>query len=135
MNTTHPDGCDRCGKHAQLYHNEATGLALCDRCDLAADVEAMNEHERDIPFVAEPATIETVPVEPELPPSNVLMERETAGLKVEVCWVPILDMATLRVTYDGREAHQRIDKASALDAFDHPVLYLLDEQLAELAIR
>ena len=27
------DKCDKCGKLAELGHNEETGLALCDRCD------------------------------------------------------------------------------------------------------
>jgi hypothetical protein len=31
----HPDGCDHCGRIAELYHNETTGLALCDACDAA----------------------------------------------------------------------------------------------------
>lgn len=36
------DDCDRCGKRRELYHNEATGLALCDDCDRTTDqVEAL----------------------------------------------------------------------------------------------
>lgn len=27
------DKCDNCGKNAELYYNEATGLAFCDACD------------------------------------------------------------------------------------------------------
>jgi hypothetical protein len=30
------DKCDRCGKAAELYHNEASGLAFCDACETAA---------------------------------------------------------------------------------------------------
>jgi hypothetical protein len=29
----HEDGCDNCGTVAELFHNEATGLALCEECD------------------------------------------------------------------------------------------------------
>lgn len=36
-----PDGCDECGKVADLYHNDRLGLALCERCDIAADEEAV----------------------------------------------------------------------------------------------
>jgi hypothetical protein len=31
------DGCDGCGKVADLFHNEATGLSFCESCDAAAD--------------------------------------------------------------------------------------------------
>lgn len=38
----HNDDCDRCGKVRELYHNEKTGLALCDECDRITDeVEAL----------------------------------------------------------------------------------------------
>lgn len=30
-------GCDRCGKVTDLFHNERTGLSLCERCDIEAD--------------------------------------------------------------------------------------------------
>ena len=30
------DTCDKCGKRAELYHNEATGLAYCDACETAS---------------------------------------------------------------------------------------------------
>jgi len=30
------DTCDKCGKTAELYHNEATGLAYCDACETAS---------------------------------------------------------------------------------------------------
>jgi len=33
----HPDGCDRCHKVAELYHDETSGLALCDDCTTEAD--------------------------------------------------------------------------------------------------
>ena len=37
--TLHPDGCDRCGNVAELYHNESTGLAFCADCDAQQDAE------------------------------------------------------------------------------------------------
>jgi hypothetical protein len=33
----HKNGCDNCGRLAELYHNEDTGLALCEDCDRATD--------------------------------------------------------------------------------------------------
>jgi len=30
------DTCDKCGKRAELYHNEASGLAYCDACETAS---------------------------------------------------------------------------------------------------
>lgn len=32
---THPDGCDRCGRVVELFHNEANGLSYCDDCTRA----------------------------------------------------------------------------------------------------
>lgn len=40
----HPDGCDHCGRVRELYHNDATGLSLCERCDQRA-TEAANTEE------------------------------------------------------------------------------------------
>jgi len=31
------DTCDKCGKTAELYHNEASGLAYCETCDMASE--------------------------------------------------------------------------------------------------
>jgi|SRR5215471_6940823 len=31
------DECDRCGKRRELFHNERTGLALCEACDRITD--------------------------------------------------------------------------------------------------
>ena len=30
------DTCDKCGQTAELYHNEASGLAYCDSCETAS---------------------------------------------------------------------------------------------------
>lgn len=35
-----PLGCDHCGRVRELYHNDATGLSLCEECDSAVDEEA-----------------------------------------------------------------------------------------------
>jgi hypothetical protein len=32
--------CDRCGRVADLFHNEATGLAFCESCDQTDGEEA-----------------------------------------------------------------------------------------------
>ena len=34
------DGCDKCGTITELFHNDATGLSLCAKCDYAVDSEA-----------------------------------------------------------------------------------------------
>jgi hypothetical protein len=45
------DECDRCGKRRELFHNEATGLALCDECDRITDeVEALVPVEQTVRF-------------------------------------------------------------------------------------
>jgi hypothetical protein len=31
------EACDRCGKTAELFHNESAGLALCEGCDSLQD--------------------------------------------------------------------------------------------------
>jgi hypothetical protein len=41
----HEDGCDNCGQVAELYHNEASGLALCEDCDTAFEAEDDGEAE------------------------------------------------------------------------------------------
>lgn len=33
----HDNNCDRCGTSDELYHNEATGMAVCAACDIALD--------------------------------------------------------------------------------------------------
>jgi hypothetical protein len=40
------DGCDGCGKVADLFHNEATGLAFCEACDMAAEMPVTWKHLR-----------------------------------------------------------------------------------------
>jgi hypothetical protein len=30
------DTCDKCGKRAELFHNEASGLAYCETCETAS---------------------------------------------------------------------------------------------------
>lgn len=44
--TTHPDGCDDCGKLAELYHNEARGLSLCEDCDRSE--EFVQQHKDEV---------------------------------------------------------------------------------------
>jgi hypothetical protein len=41
------DECDRCGEDRVLFHNEATGLSLCEQCDLITDeVEELLDGDR-----------------------------------------------------------------------------------------
>jgi hypothetical protein len=49
VHTTHPDGCDRCGKLADLFHNEASGLSLCEACDRITDEVEAALDERGFP--------------------------------------------------------------------------------------
>ena len=42
-----PDNrCDECGKDAELFHNEATGLSMCESCDMQHDTYETELHIR-----------------------------------------------------------------------------------------
>lgn len=50
------DACEQCGRRAELFHNERLGIALCDRCDMAADLDAAAEAVRETERVRETET-------------------------------------------------------------------------------
>lgn len=45
----HPDGCDHCGRVVELYHNDRTGLSLCETCDDMANTDEEVRPGLDIP--------------------------------------------------------------------------------------
>lgn len=64
---------------------------------------------------------------------TTLLERNTAGLHVEVKWLPITDIVVLAVgTSGGEQAAVTVPHAEALEAFAHPTVYLNDAQVAAL---
>lgn len=63
---------------------------------------------------------------------TTLLERDTAGLHVEVTWLPITDTLVLRAINGDFYATATIPADRALDAFDHPTIYLDDSDVARL---
>jgi hypothetical protein len=112
------DACDNCGRVAELYHNESAGLAFCEACDAAQD--ALDEAARAIEV---PAHV------------NEIATREVAGLKVELAYLPLMDMTVIACTVGGTVMSHTIPHEKAFDAFHHPMLYLSKAQVAELGIR
>lgn len=47
-------GCDHCGRAVELFHNESTGLSLCEECDYRAN-NAVEEAAPDDTYPADPA--------------------------------------------------------------------------------
>lgn len=111
------DGCDDCGKRAELYYNEATGLALCEACDMARE--------------AVQAAREAAPAEPF---DSLLAERVTAGLTVRLNWLPSQDCCALNVSFNGVPMAVTVPSEQAWDAFQHPLIYLAPAQVSEMGI-
>lgn len=63
---------------------------------------------------------------------TALLVRDTAGLHVEVNYLPIIGMLALNVRHGDACAAVTIAPDRALDAFDHPTVYLNDAQVAQL---
>lgn len=70
-----------------------------------------------------------------MPRDSVLLERETAGLRVRLSWLEATDEVALTVDYDGQQATNTVPGDRALDAFDHPVLYLTEPQVLGLGVK
>lgn len=66
---------------------------------------------------------------------NVLLERTTAGLTVQVAYLPTMDMVTLTARMGDEQVACTVEPSKALDAFDHPVLYLSEAQCELLGVR
>lgn len=63
---------------------------------------------------------------------NALIERRTAGLYVAVAYLPLTDLVGLNCEVNGNVVWKSIEKADALDAFEHPMLHLSPAQVAQL---
>jgi len=66
---------------------------------------------------------------------NTLMERTTGGLTVRLSWLPITDTVAINVVFDGTPMAVTVPPESALDAFQHPMIYLGLPQVAALGIK
>jgi len=118
------DTCEHCSELRELWHNERTGLAVCEACDIELNRPALFE------VVAE--TTVTV----EAPREDVqLLDRVCAGLSVSLTWRPAQDDCLLTLGLGGASACVSVAHEAALDAFEHPVLYLDPAVVSELGVR
>ncbi len=65
---------------------------------------------------------------------NQIAVREAAGLRVELAYLPIMDMVVLTCTLDDVQMARTVDKGQAHDAFHHPMLYLAPTQVEALGV-
>ncbi len=63
---------------------------------------------------------------------NALLVRDTAGLHVEIRWLPITETIVLHVEHGGETAARTVRPEQVRDAFDHPLFYLSDRQVEQL---
>ncbi len=77
-----------------------------------------------------PAPVEVVPKVDEGPTPVVLLERDYAGLRVEIGWHP--DLGVTLFVQEGEQVGKvcTVEPEKAFDAFDHPFLYLQAAGLA-----
>jgi hypothetical protein len=66
---------------------------------------------------------------------TILIERNTAGLQVEVKWLKITDTLVLHVEQNGVDAAVTIKPDRVFDAFAHPAMYLSKAQVEQLFAR
>ncbi len=112
--------CDECGELRVLWHNESTGLALCEQCDTIQDT-------LDLAAYDTAGTIE--------PDGTILLEREYSGLRVELKRLPLMSMNVIACTVGDTTMSTFVEDDKAYDAFHHPCLYLAPTQVAELGIK
>lgn len=60
---------------------------------------------------------------------TTLLQRDTAGLHVQIDWLPTLDEVALNVRRGDECAATLVPRDRVLDAFDHPTVYLNDAQV------
>jgi len=65
-------------------------------------------------------------------PDTALLVRDTAGLHVEIHHLASVDALVLQCEVNGQWVTAPVPSSRALDAFDHPVVYLSDEQIDTL---
>lgn len=63
--------CDNCGVEAELYHNEASGLAYCEGCDMASEVEAEGTFHAELRQIIE--QVEGTPLALLIPQAEALL--------------------------------------------------------------
>jgi len=66
---------------------------------------------------------------------TTLMERNTAGLRVELRWLPTTRLVVLQCEAGGEQAAVTVQPERALEAFNHPALFLNDAQLKTIFTR
>lgn len=77
-----------------------------------------------------PAPVEIQPEQHAHP--NALLERRDGGVYVALAFLPIVDLVGIQVQVGDEVAWATVEKHNALDAFDHPTLYLSDAQVKAL---
>ena len=65
---------------------------------------------------------------------NSLMTRENGGLRVELAYLPLVQLTGISVSTDVAVMWATVPAEKALDAFHHPTLYLGSEQLKMLGL-
>lgn len=63
---------------------------------------------------------------------NSILERESAGIRVDLAYLPTMDMLGVQVSVEDRMMWASVPKDKALDAFWHPMLYLSADQVKAL---
>ena len=128
--------CDRCGlkyRPDQITRAGDGSWKLCHGCieyfdqpdeEYSAKVAHEGEFEDEAVVVAE------IPEH-----ANALLTRTSAGLRVEACFLPLMDTTGIAVTLDGVQAWASVEKSDLLDAFHHPALYIGPEQCEKIGLR
>ena len=65
---------------------------------------------------------------------NALLDRTTAGLRVQVAWLPVMQMGVVQCSVEDQVFSASVERDKLLDAFEHPMLYLSPAQIEALGI-
>lgn len=63
---------------------------------------------------------------------NAILQRTSGGIRVELAYLPTMDMTGISVSVEDRVQWATVSKEKALDAFHHPMLYLSQAQVTAL---
>ena len=63
---------------------------------------------------------------------NALIERREGGVYVALAYLPLVDLTGIQVATDFEQQWVTVEKERALDAFNHPMVYLAPEQVEAL---
>lgn len=69
---------------------------------------------------------------PEYSHPNALMERRDGGVYVALAFLPTMDMTGITVVTDNDHLWVTVPQDKALDAFNHPALYLPEAALGRV---